>query len=77
MAFIKVKQRLSFLKNNLYQYTHKFWQNACVDTLIQAPVLDNTMSKKRIVSPLHEDKILMVSSLIVSFLSWSLRGHDA
>jgi hypothetical protein len=43
-----------------------------VDNLIQAPVLDKTRSKKRILSLLHEDKILIVSSLIVSLLSWSL-----
>jgi hypothetical protein len=43
-----------------------------VDNLIQDPVLDKTRSKKRILSLLHEDKILIVSSLIVSLLSWSL-----
>ena len=72
MKFIKVQHRLSFLKNNLYQNSQKFWQNACVDNLIQDPVLDKTRSKKRILSLLHEDKILIVSSLIVSLLSWSL-----
>ena len=70
MAFIKIHHRLSFLKNKLYQNSPKFWKNACVDNLIQTPVLGKMMSKKRILSLLHEDKILIVSSFIVSLLSW-------